>query len=299
MTEVTTIYNVAYGEALGIPIAVYFYLTGLSAGSFILSTLAYGFGMIRYKPLGKIGVVVAILLLIVAPLNLMIDLEQPWRFWELFYYINPTSAISYGSFLLTLYPINCMIYGTFMFMGKAKLTKIFGLIGIPLALSVHGYTGFILALAKARILWNTALMPFIFLASAMVSGIAMMILIAIARDKFFSAERKINMDLINGLVVMLIVSIVADLSLIGTDILVLLNSHDEAYEAAQLILTGAFRNIFLGGEILLGALVPLALLSNRITRTPFGISVASVLVMLGIFAMRYTMVIGGQAIPQH
>ena len=75
--------------------------------------------------------------------------------------------------------------------------------------------------------------------------------------------------------------------------------YDEAYEAAQLILTGAFRNIFLGGEILLGALVPLALLSNRITRTPFGISVASVLVMLGIFAMRYTMVIGGQAIPQH
>jgi len=107
------------------------------------------------------------------------------------------------------------------------------------------------------------------------------------------------MDLVNGLAGMLVGSIVADLALIGTDILVLLNSHDEAYEAAQLLLTGAFRNVFLGGEILLGAVIPLALLSNRITRTPFGITVASVLVMIGIFAMRYTMVIGGQAIPQH
>lgn len=299
MIDVQTIYNVPYHEALGLPIAVYFYLTGLSAGSFILSTLAYGFGIPRYKPLGKIGVVLATLLLIVAPLNLMMDLEQPWRFWELFYYINLTSPISYGSFLLSIYPINCVIYGACMFLGKAKLTKIFGLIGIPLALAVHGYTGFILALAKARILWNTALMPFIFLISAMVSGIAMMILVAMIRDRFFSREKKLNMDLINGLVMMLILSIVTDLTLIGTDILVLLNSHQEAYAAAQLILTGAFRYFFLGGEILMGALIPLALLSNRFTRTPLGITVASVLVMIGIFAMRYVMVIGGQAIPQH
>ena len=43
------LYNITQQEAFGIFIAVYFYLTGLSAGSFILSTLAYGFGMEQYK----------------------------------------------------------------------------------------------------------------------------------------------------------------------------------------------------------------------------------------------------------
>jgi len=45
-----------------------------------------------------------------------------------------------------------------MFKGNKPLTKLFGTIGIPLAVFVHGYTGFILALGKARALWNTALM---------------------------------------------------------------------------------------------------------------------------------------------
>ncbi len=61
------------------------------------------------------------------------------------------------------------------------MTQLFGTIGIPLAVFVHGYTGFILALGKARALWNTALMPFLFLVSAMVSGIALMILISIVK----------------------------------------------------------------------------------------------------------------------
>ena len=52
------------------PLLLYFYLTGLSAGSFIISTMAYGFGMIRFKPLGKIGVVMATLLLIDCPHDL-------------------------------------------------------------------------------------------------------------------------------------------------------------------------------------------------------------------------------------
>jgi Ni/Fe-hydrogenase subunit HybB-like protein len=92
-----------------------------------------------------------------------------------------------------------MIYGYFMFKGDAKKTKFFGLIGIPLALLVHGYTGFILALGKARVLWNTAIMPPIFLISAMVSGIALMILVVVIKGYFFSDERKVDTALCNDL----------------------------------------------------------------------------------------------------
>ena len=283
---------------LGIPIAAYFYLTGLSAGSFIISTMAYGFGMLRFKPLGKIGVVLAILLLIVAPMILLIDLEQPLRFWHLILYLRITSPITWGTFLLTLYPMNCMVYGYFMFKGDLKRTKIFGLIGIPLALLVHGYTGFILALGKARVLWNTAIMPPIFLVSAMVSGLAMMILVVIIKDFILQREKEPNRDLIYALGKFLVASIVLDLILIGMDLSVLLTSTTEAYRAALMLLNGEFSSLFLGVEIILGAIIPLLLLLSPFTRHWIpALALASVLVMIGIFAMRCIMVIGGLSLP--
>ena len=131
-----------------------------------------------------------------------------------------------------------------MFTGNMKLTKIVGLIGIPLAITVHGYTGFILALAKARALWNTALMPILFLVSAMVSGIAMMILVSYIMDRFFSKDKVINTKLIYSLSTMLAGVIILDLFLVLSDILVLLTSHSEAKETADLLLYSNFSTYF-------------------------------------------------------
>jgi len=296
--DVNILYNVEHEHPLGWLIANYFYLTGLSAGSFILSTLAYGFGIEKYKPVGKVGVVLATILLILAPVNLFVDLEQPLRFWHLFLYLRITSPITWGSFLLTLYPLNCMIYGYFMFKGDPKKTKFFGLIGIPLALLVHGYTGFILALGKARVLWNTAIMPPIFLISAMVSGIALMILVMVIKGYFFSDERKVDTALCFDLGKMLAWAIVADLAFITTDILVLLTSHTEAYLAALVLLKGSMSHLFIGVEVILGSIIPLFLLLFPLTKKRLSfIILSSILVMVGIFVMRYVMVVGGLSIP--
>lgn len=291
-------YNVEHEMPLSILVAVYFYMTGLSAGSFILSTLAYGFGIERFKPLGKVGVVMAFLLLALAPLTLIADLTQPARFWHLLLYLNPTSPITYGTFLLTLYPLNCLVYGFFMFKGDYRLTRIFGLIGIPLAISVHGYTGFILALGKARALWNTALMPTLFLVSAMVSGIALMILVVMVKSRFFSQERLVDKNVVGALINILVGSILLDLFLVFSDVLVLLTADAEAREGALLILRGAFAPYFVGLELILGSLIPLVLLVAPWTRRrPAVIAVAAVLVMVGILSMRYVMVVGGQTVP--
>ncbi len=296
--NVNILYNVEHEMPLGIPIALYFYLTGLSAGSFIISTLAYGFGMLKFKPLGKIGVVLAICLLMIAPMILLVDLEQPLRFWHLILYLRITSPITWGTFLLSLYPLNCVVYGYFMFKGDMKRTKIFGLIGIPLALLVHGYTGFILALGKARVLWNTAIMPPIFLVSAMVSGLAMMILVVLIKDYIIQRKKDTNRELVYALGKFLVASIVLDLLLIGIDLTVLLTSHTEAYEAAIMLLSGEFSLPFLGIEVFMGGVVPLFFFLSPFTKRWIpGLAFASVLVMIGIMAMRYIMVVGGLSIP--
>ncbi|MGR3311404.1 MAG: NrfD/PsrC family molybdoenzyme membrane anchor subunit, partial [Candidatus Brocadiales bacterium] len=281
MVEIKEIHNVHHHLNLTILIANYFYFTGLSAGSFILSTMAYGFGMMKYKPLGKIGVIMAVVLLGLAPLNLLVELEQTPRFYHLFLYLNLTSPITYGSFLLTTYPINCMIYGYFMFKGNMKMTKILGLVGIPLALAVHGYTGFILALGKARILWNTALMPTLFLVSAMVSGIALMILVVFVLGRFVSEDGKTPKELIYSMCNILVITMLLDLALIGCDILVLLTSHEDALMAAKMILLGSFAPVFVWGELIMGAIVPLVLLVlPKTKKNMYWIAVSCMLVML-------------------
>ena len=293
----SVLYNVFPQETFGALIAIYFYLTGLSAGSFVLSTLAFVFGMEKFKPIGKIGVILATLFLVMAPLALLVHVGQPFKAWHLFVHLNITSPITWGSFLLTLYPINCIIYGFFMFKGNKPMTRLFGTIGIPLAIFVHGYTGFILALGKARALWNTALMPFLFLISAMVSGIALMILISIVKDRFFSKEKTVNRELVFGLGQLLVAMILIDLFLVLSDVLVLLVSHAEAQEVAHLILTGKFAFYFLVVENLLGKIIPAIILLVPRFRNLTTITIASVLVVVGIFFMRYVVVVGGEFLP--
>jgi tetrathionate reductase subunit C len=295
--DAAVLYNVFPQETFGALIAIYFYLTGLSAGSFVLSTMAFVFGMEKFKPIGKIGVILATLFLVMAPLALLVHVGQPFKSWHLFVHLNITSPITWGSFLLTLYPINCVIYGYFMFKGNKRLTRLFGTIGIPLAIFVHGYTGFILALGKARALWNTALMPFLFLISAMVSGIALMILISIVKDRFFSKEKAVNRDLVFGLGKMLAAMILIDLFLVMSDVLVLLVSHAEAQEVAHLILAGKFSVYFIWVENVLGKIIPALILLIPRFRNLATITIASILVVVGIFFMRYVVVLGGEFIP--
>jgi tetrathionate reductase subunit C len=184
-----------------------------------------------------------------------------------------------------------------MFKEDMKLTRIFGLIGIPLAISVHGYTGFILAFGKARALWNTALMPLLFLVSAIVSGIALMILVCIIKDRFFSKEKKVNTGLITNLGKLLAWTIIFDLFLVGCDIIVLSISHSDAQAAAHVLMGGEFSFLFLVIENLLGKIVPFILLTVPRFRTLATVIIASILVVIGIFFMRYVVVLGGEAVP--
>ncbi len=301
-TDVNVVYSVQHQLPLVMYIAQYFFFTGLSAGSFVISVVATMLGRKEFKPIGRITAVLAPVLLIIAPLNLIADLGQPLRFWHLFFFYNWTSPITYGSFLLTLYPIMGIIYAIMVFTNRGTAAKILGIIGVPLAISVHGYTGFILALAKARALWNTAAMPTIFLVSAMVSGIGFVVVVAAVRWKWFDKktteeQRAKDKRLIIQLAQFMAYTIMLDLFLIVSDILVLLTAHADAYQAGMLILTGNLAPIFLGVEIFLGSIVPMVLVLGPTRKNLTAIVIASILVNIGVYAMRFVMVIGGQTIP--
>lgn len=301
--------NIIYSAPHEIPlmtnIATYFYLTGISAASFIISSLAYVFGMEKYKACGKIGALVALLVLCIAPIFLVIDLLQPLRMFHLFYMFNFKSPVTWGTILLTLYPLNCLIYLYFIFAENKSMMKLFGAIGIPLAVAVHGYTGFILALAKGIALWNTPLMPIYFLISAMVSGTALLIIIVVIKESFFANVEIINKffpkikdEVIYDLAKILAVFIAIDLFIAFSDVVLLFYSTPENSIVAKVLLKGPFSVMFLLGEILFGMIIPffifiLPKFNKNITLLTF----ASILVLVGVWFMRYVTVVGGQYVP--
>ncbi|MHB1653876.1 MAG: NrfD/PsrC family molybdoenzyme membrane anchor subunit [Desulfitobacteriaceae bacterium] len=299
-------------------IPLYFYFTGLSAGSFILSSLSTVFGIKKFKPLAFPSAVAALVLLVIAPVMLIADLGQPLRFLNVLNpaYFNPTSPISYGSWLLTFYPIATSIYIWLMIKGGAsfsgkyaaqaaaqvaatsegdmaspadKKLKIMGMITIPLAVSVHAYTGFVFGVVKAKALWNTALMPGYFLTSAILSGVGLLVIVYLVLSKRRQAIP--DPGLLQSLANMMIGIIVLDLFWVISLWLVMGMGTEAARIAVRLELHDP---LYLLGEIGAGMLLPLLILvPKRLKTKPGWLAVASVLVLFGVFIMRYSLVFTG------
>lgn len=315
----------------GLFIALYFFYTGMSAGSFILTSLGGVFGIEKYKKIAKTGVILAIVLLAFAPLHLIIHLAQPGRFLTLLYRINLTSPMSWGVYLLLLYPLVLVIYAWFLFrqdmvrgldkggfkasvyrfllFGKTDMSeaakehdrkkqKLFGTVGVPLALMVHGYTGFILGVVEARAIWYTPLMPFIFLMSAMVSGTGLFALVLLLVEKFkFGKIHEDIKSLIADIANLMKWFIFADAILMIVYFITLWYSGETSYAAAYYFLykeTGSF----LGIEIGVGLLLPFIIVFSKKGRQSItAVVIASIMTIIGVLFMRINFVVGGQRIP--
>lgn len=300
---ITVLSNVQHEMAWGIGIVLYFFIGSLSAGAFILSTLPSVFGLKKYEKIGRIAAFTAFILITLAPLILIADLEQPLRFLHVLYMFNPTSALSWGSLILMLYSIICLAYvllhlkiSFLHFREDKRLLKTVGAIGIPFAVALSIYPGILLGVVKARALWHSALTPPIFFMSAILSGIAIMILIAYVLNTFL--HHRVDSKISAQLGRFLFWGLIIELILISFELTILLNSTSEAIESAMLLLTGSLSLLFVGIYIVLCTLIPLTILGLYYKKgTMTGNTVSSILVLTGVFMLRYILVIGGQMIP--
>jgi tetrathionate reductase subunit C len=293
--ETAVLYNVPHAIPWKVYIPLYFYFTGLSAGSFILSTLSTVFRIKRFKPMALPAAIISFLLLLLAPACLILDLHQPTRFWHTLVpeYFNRTSALSYGSWLLTAYPIANLIYIYFIFVKNDRVTRILGTITVPLAIFVHAYTGFAFALVRARAWWHSALMPGYFLTSALLSGIALLAVVALVMDRY--RREKLDPELYTSLRLMMIGILLTDLFWNGSFWLTLLVSNADGHAS---ILLALHEKLYVWGELVSGMLVPLVILVLPKTReNKAWLCMASLLIIGGVFLMRYSVVFIGFDIP--
>ena len=264
-------------------IATYFFLGGLSAGAFLFSVFA-NYWKLEFKHLARKSAILSLIALGVGMFFLFIHLGQPLRAWRVFVSFNPHSPLSWGVWFLNIFGFINLIYISLLFKGKDDAAKKLAYLGIPFAILSATYTAMLLAQAPGRILWHTALMPVLFLNGAIISGTALVML--------FSATSQ-NAQLLSKLGKFVAWLVILELGMITAELIVLLNGGTESVAAARFLLSGKFGLLFLGVEVFLGAVVPVAiLLRNR--SSVLMQAVASFLILIGILTMRFVIVIGGQ-----
>ncbi len=315
----------------GLNIALYIFFVGVSAGAFLISTLAYVFGMKRFEKAGRLALWIALITLVVGGLAIFLDAGRPERAaWRLFFNWNFSSPMALVAHVYLLYLIiiaaelwivmradmarlaaanrglrarfyNVLTLGTGLPTADSarrdrRILMALGALGVPVAPIVHAGVGSIFAVLKAQPLWFSGLYPVLFLVSALASGAALLTLayaILAPRDEHY---RPMVLDLakMTGLFLVL------DLILYASEYLVGMYGEIPSHVAVYSVVTsGPFWWVFWFVQLLAGGIIPLALIFNNWTgRSVAWLSVACLLVVAGIFAVRLNIVIPGLTEPQ-
>ena len=314
-------------------VVLYPYITGLVAGAFILASLERVFKVEAVKPTYRLALLTALAFLIVAPLPLQLHLGHPERSFSMYLTPHTSSAMAMFGFVYLWYLMAVLVLeiwldyradivrtarestGIRRLLYRAmalwsddvsdesrrlddRIGDVLTIVGIPSAFLLHGYVGFIFGSIKANPWWSTPLMPIVFLFSAIVSGIALVLLMYLAT----CVVKRVAVDMrcVDTIAKYLFYAYIVDFTLEGIDLLHRMYEADESFKSldfmvrTKLFVSQILLQIVIGGlvPILLLAVTQVAKLSERARKGIYAVSAG--LTLVGILAMRWNVVIGGQ-----
>ena len=314
-------------------IVLYPFITGLVAGAFILASLERVFRVQAVKPTYRLALLTALSFLLVAPLPLQLHLGHPERSLEMYLTPHRSSAMAMFGFVYLWYLMAVLLLeiwldyrrdivlkaqtstGIFrniyraLTLGSMNISErslhidervgyFITLIGVPSAFLLHGYVGFIFGSVKANPWWSSPLMPIVFIFSAMVSGIAAVMLLYMISSHL--RGKTIDIGCLDKIAQYLLYIFVIDFSLEMLDLLQRIYEADESFRSLDFMVHTRLWTSQVIIQILLGTVTPIALLgltqmfrfNARVRKRMY--AVAGCLTVIGIFAMRWNVVIGGQ-----
>ncbi|MBZ5653866.1 MAG: polysulfide reductase NrfD [Acidobacteriia bacterium] len=314
-------------------IVLYPFLTGLVAGAFILASLERVFRVQAVKPTYRLALLTALSFLLVAPLPLQLHLGHPERSFEMYLTPHRSSAMAMFGFVYLWYLMAVLVLEIWldyrrdivllsesttgwrrgiyrmMALGSHNLSEralavdervgyLITVIGIPSAFLLHGYVGFIFGSVKANPWWSTPLMPVVFIFSAMVSGIAAVMLLYMLMT--WARGQSIDMPCVDTIARYLFYTFIIDFGLEMLDLIHRIYEADESFRSLDFMVHTKLYMSHIVVQIVLGTVTPIALLAwtqllkfSEMARKRIYV-LAGCLTMIGIFAMRWNIVIGGQ-----
>jgi Ni/Fe-hydrogenase subunit HybB-like protein len=314
-------------------IVLYPFITGLVAGAFILASLERVFNVAAARPTYRLALLTALAFLLVAPLPLQLHLGHPERSIEMYLTPHTSSAMAMFGFVYLWYLMGVLVLEIWLDYRKDivltaresrgwrrllyralalgsdniseaslrlddRVGRFITIIGIPSAFLLHGYVGFIFGSIKANPWWSTPLMPIVFLFSAIVSGIALVMLMYMVISWMKGYE--IDMNCVDTIARYFFYAFLVDFSLEMLDLIHRIYEADESFQSLDFMVHTRLYTSQVIVQIVLGTLVPLGLLAlvqlvklSEQARKGFYF-LAGCFTLMGIFAMRWNVVIGGQ-----
>ena len=319
----------------GFLIVLYPYITGLVAGAFIMASLVRVFRVKPLEPVYRLSLLTALAFLLCATLPLLFHLGHPERSFQIMITPHLTSPMAIFGFVYAWYLMAVLllelwfdyrqdfvawsktepgfrgiIYRAFTLgvtdeSDKAvaldlKMGWIISIIGIPSAFLLHGYVGFIFGSIKANPWWGNAIMPIIFILSAMVSGIALCVFNYMVLS--WVRRRSVDMRCLDVMGMFLFYALVIDATVEALDWIHRAYSAEEGFHVMEYMAHEKLFYTLSIGQVLMGTAIPLLMLGTlQVARKYISDIVrkrmyftCAVFILIGVFAMRWNVVMGGQ-----
>ncbi|PSM51327.1 putative thiosulfate/polysulfide reductase, membrane-anchoring subunit [Campylobacter blaseri] len=300
------------------PIAIYLFLAGLSAGAIMIALLVKwnkhedNTNSI-WDAMVKAGAITGPIAISVGLLLLIVDLGKPLSFYWLMLKYNFVSVMTLGVLILCVYTPISFLFAMIIFEKEIENSKLLSFLSpitkfirsfahlakyveyilMILAICVAMYTGFLLSAIQKLPLWNTPILPLLFLVSGFSSGIAANILVGMA---FFKGS--LNKDSIKYLLVLDLRAIMFEIPVL---IMLFLGLHFAGGQAAeagvQAITHPTYGMMFWIGVVAIGIVSPIVIaataLKNHAYR-PVYIVLNCFLILIGVVLLRFFIVYAGQ-----
>jgi Ni/Fe-hydrogenase subunit HybB-like protein len=319
----------------GILIVVYPYITGLVAGSFTVATFYHVFGVSRFKPVARFALLTSLSFMIFVPVPLLLHLGHPERALNVMLTPHLTSAFAAFGFFAMFYVILVMLEIWFSYRedivakaqdGKGLLglfyraltlgsyeisattraydatwIKALAIIGIAAAHGLHGYVGFVFGSLKSREWWGSDLMPAIFLVSAIVSGISIVIVLYVLTSRF--RKTLIDRDCMKGLAYLLWGFLIFAVVLEFLEFANIVYKGREGVDTVMALVAGplwfSVWGLQLGGSVAAFFILTYVIWRGTQDRQlVVGLTISALLMLISVLAMRWNVVIGGQELSK-
>ncbi len=314
----------------GLWVAVYIYMSGLSAGAFLLSSLVYVFRVERLERVGKLALFVALVALLGGLLAIWFDLGRMERFYRVYTSPNFQSMMAWMIWLYTAYFVVLLaaVYfalrpdlvrwsqdpgrgrgqrsvGRWLTLGRSSLDpevlerdrralQVLATVGVPLAVAFSGGVGALFATVSAKLYWHQSIVPILFLTGALVSGGGLLTAVVAFAWPHRDAEHRELVALLGRILLLLVVGYVL-LEWAEFSIPLWYGTSREGH-LVQLALFGPYWWVFWILHVGLGTVLPVLLLVLR-PKNPTAVGWAGLLVAATFVSVRLNVVIPAQVEP--
>lgn len=284
------------GTSWGLYIISFMFFVGLSVGSLAVASVAYVFKIDKLKAIVLPAVIVSTVCIGAAGLFVLVDLGSIHRVWRMIIGANIVSPLVWDMCVITLCLVVDALFLVYLVKGNERKTSIIARIALPCALLVITVDAWLFGLQIAKEGWYSAILAPIFIASALDSGIALLLLVLSALKK--AGIYGIQQSLIASLAAALCVCVSIDAFFILCELVTMAYPGTSGGEVVLAgIMTGSNAPFF-WFEIIGGLIVPFCILVFAKNRQNSKLVILScVLVFVGVICKRIWLLLNAFVIP--